>query len=243
MKRAKKRGVFLVIEGGDGSGKTTQLAELAVRLRKQGIEPQIVDFPQYAKPSSYFVKEYLNGRYGTASEVGPYRSSIFYAVDRFDIAPQIREWLENGEVVLSNRYVSSNMAHQGGKIANSVKRKKYFKWLDELEHGIFNIPRPTATIILHVPASVSQELVDKKGSREYIGGVKRDLHESDIKHLRRAEETYLEMTKLFPKSFKIVECAGKGKLLSIQEIHEKVWEKVQPIIIKNSKTGNAGKRI
>ncbi|MFH1246543.1 MAG: thymidylate kinase [Candidatus Liptonbacteria bacterium] len=224
MKCAKKRGVFLVIEGGDGSGKATQVAELISKLEKFGKSPRTVDFPRYTKPSSYFVKEYLNGNYGSIKEVGPYCSSMFYALDRYDAAPEIRKWLESGDMVVANRYVSSNMAHQGAKLRTTAQRKIFFKWLYGLEYDLFNIPRPTLVIILHVPAAVAQKLVDKKGSREYIGGVKRDLHESNIKHLRQAEAAYLEMAKLFPRQFKVIQCTEGKRLLSVPEIHEKVWK-------------------
>jgi len=231
----KKRGKFIVIEGTDGSGKTTQFKKLVSRLKKTGLKIATFDFPQYDKPSSYFVREYLNGNYGTWREVGPYRASVFYALDRFSAGRQISDWLNEGKIVLSNRYVASNMGHQGAKIKNKKERKNFFKWLYELEYGIMSIPKPDLNIVLHMPAEVAQKLVDKKGAREYVGGIKRDIHEADIQHLRQAEETYSYIVKTFPKDFKVVECMRRGVLLSPDDIHKEVWKITEGELKKKKK--------
>ncbi len=227
-----KQGKFIVIEGTDGSGKTKQFEKLVSRLRKIGKRVAEFDFPQYSKPSSFFVREYLNGRYGGADKVGPKKGSLFYALDRFDAGFAIRRAEEMGKICVSNRYIGSNMGHQGGKIKTRKGRREYFKWLENLEFGILGIPRPDVNIILHVPAEIAQSLVDKKGKamRKYANGKKRDIHEADIKHLKHAEMVYLEIAKLFPKNFILVECFEKGRLLSIDEVHEKVWKIVKKVI-------------
>ena len=230
--RYMKKGNFIVIEGTDGSGKTKQFEKLVSRLCKEGRKVAKFDFPQYDKPSSYFVREYLNGNYGTAYEVGPKKGSLFYAVDRFDAGFSIRKAEKAGKICISNRYIGSNMGHQGGKISTKKRRKEYFKWLNELEFGILGIPKPDLNIILHVPAEIAQKLVDNKSAnmRRYANGKKRDIHEADIKHLKHAEIVYLEIAKLFPKNFIVVECVEKGRLLSIDEIHEKIWKIVKKVI-------------
>lgn len=230
-----KKGKFIVIEGIDGSGKTRQFKMLTARLRKEGLKFETIDFPQYEKPSSYFVCEYLNGNYGTSEEVGPYKASIFYALDRFSAGKQISEWLKRGKIVISNRYVASNMGHQGAKIKSKNGKRKLFKWLDELEYGILKIPKPDLNIFLHMPAPIAQKLVDKKGAREYAKGVKRDIHEADLRHLRQAEQTYLYMVETFPKYFKIVECVKNGRILSWNEIHKVVWDMTKKVLSKNGK--------
>ncbi|MEK7608714.1 MAG: thymidylate kinase [Patescibacteria group bacterium] len=219
----RKKGKFFVIEGTDGSGKTAQFRKLVERLKKDGRDVATFDFPQYDKESSYFVREYLNGRYGTVKEVGPYKASLFYALDRFDVAPQLKEWREKRMVIVSNRYVASNMGHQGAKIKSGKKRSEFFVWLHDLEHKVLGIPRPDLTVILHVPAKISQKLVDKKGKRKYIGGAKRDIHEADLSHLKQAESAYIEMAKAFPGEVRLIECVKNGKLLSIEDIHELLW--------------------
>jgi dTMP kinase len=219
-------GKFIVIEGTDGSGKTEQFNRLILRL-PDGFEFKTADFPQYDEPSSYFVREYLNGKYGALEdeESGPRRASLFYALDRFDASEKkLKKWLADGAAVIANRYVGSNMGHQGGKIGDEKKRKDFFRWLYDLEYGIFGIPKPDLNIILHMPAEIAQELVDRKAAREYIGGRKRDLHEGNLEHLRHAEKVYLQIAELFPDDFQVIECAPDGDLLSIEEIHAKVWD-------------------
>lgn len=218
--------MFIMIDGIDGSGKSVQSELLIERLRKEGRPVEIISFPQYGQKSAGPVEEYLNGLYGTAEEVGPYRASILYAVDRFVAAFKIRKWLDDGKIVIANRYVASNMGHQGGKIKDAEARKKFFAWNDDLEYNIFRIPRPDLNIILHVPAAVAQTLVDKKGHREYLAGAKRDIHEDDLHHLENAEAAYLEIARTFP-NFELVECVENSQLLPIEEIHKKVWEIVR----------------
>lgn len=218
------RGRFIVLEGIDGSGKTTQFRKLVSRLRRSGYKVAAFDFPQYRKPSSYFVREYLNGRYGGWREVGPYKASVFYALDRFDVGRKIRGWLNEGKIVVSNRYLASNMGHQGAKLKSRAERRKFFRWLYQFEYELLGIPKPDLTIVLHVSASIAQRLVDKKGAREYVGGMRRDLHEADIKHLRRAEATYLDMVKTFPRDFILLECMERGRLLPPEAIHSRVWQ-------------------
>ena len=228
-----QRGRFIVIDGTDGSGKATQTNLLVEELKLSGYRVEMTDFPQYGTKSAGLIEEYLNGKYG---QVGPEAASIFYAIDRFDASFKIRRWLEEGKVVISNRYVTANAGHQGGKIKDDLERLKFFKWLDNLEYRIFNIPKPDMNIILHVPAKVAQELVDKKTAdqRVYANGKKRDLHEADLQHLLNAEKVYLQIARLFPNT-KLVECVEHGKLLPPSEVHNKVWELARRVALKDLK--------
>ena len=115
-----KRGLFILIEGTDGSGKTLQTKILVKRLKKLGHKVQEISFPRYGNKSSALVEDYLNGKFGSAREVGPYRASVFYALDRYAASFDIKKWLKQGKIVVCNRYVGSNLAHQGGKIENKV---------------------------------------------------------------------------------------------------------------------------
>lgn len=225
-----KQGKFIVIEGTDGSGKGTQFKELIERLEGKNVEFETFDFPQYGQPSAYFVEQYLNGNYGTADDMGPYRGSVLYAMDRYQASFKMREALEEGKWVIANRYVGSNMGHQGGKITDEAERKKYFEWLDEFEFGIMNIPKPDLNIVLHVPAAQAQKLVDNKAQRGYLGSKKRDIHEDDLGHLERAEQVYLHICELFPETFTKVECMDGDRLMSVHEVSEAIWQKVEPLI-------------
>ncbi|MEK7153557.1 MAG: FAD-dependent thymidylate synthase [Patescibacteria group bacterium] len=234
------RGVFVVIEGTDGSGKGTQFKRLADRLAQEGYDVASFDFPQYELPSSYFVRQYLNGEYGTAEAVGPYTGSLFYALDRFEAAPKIREALEQGKVVLANRYVGSNMAHQGTKFRHAEERRGYFIWLDNLEFEILKLPRPTTSFVLRVPVEIAQSLVDQKGGRQYTDK-KRDLYEADLEHLQKAVTVYDDMCQLFPKDFSRIDCTRDGKLLDIDTIHSILWQKIEPML--PAKKMNRGKSV
>lgn len=230
-KNQPQKGRFIVIDGTDGSGKATQTNLLVEELKLGGYSVEMTDFPQYGTKSAGLIEEYLNGKYG---QVGPEAASIFYAIDRFDASFKIKQWLNEGKIVISNRYVTANAGHQGGKIADDIDRLKFFKWLDNLEYNIFGIPKPDLNIILHMPAEMAQSLVDKKSAaeRKYANGKKRDLHEADLKHLQNAEKVYMEIAKLFPNT-KLVECTADNKLLGPQEVHNRVWDLVRRIALKD----------
>ncbi len=223
-----KKGKLIVIDGTDGSGKATQTKILVQKLQNLGKKVHMEDFPQYGKKSAGPVEEYLNGYYGSAEILGPYIPSIFYAVDRFAARDRIRQHLDKGYIVICNRYVTANMAHQGGKINNSAKRFKYFKWLFDLEYGLFKLPKPNLNLILHVPAKISYRLVNKKGPRFYIGSKKRDIHEKDRKHLEAAEKVYLQIAKKF--KYPMVECYQNSVLFTPEQIHELIWNKIKHIV-------------
>jgi dTMP kinase len=216
-------GKLIVIDGTDGSGKATHAGLLMDRFSREGKDAMLADFPQYGKPSSYFVEKYLRGEYGSADEVGAYRASLMYALDRYDASFTLRKWIEEGKIIVSNRYVSSNMGHQAGKIADKVERERFLEWLKDLEYRMLEIPKPDVNILLYVPPEVGQELVDKKGDRAYTHGKKRDIHEADIAHLRHASEAYLEVAER--EGWKVIQCmtTDNSALRPIEDIHEEIY--------------------
>ncbi len=227
MNNQPNKGIFIAIEGTDGSGKGTQFTKLIERLEKDGYDIATFDFPQYEAPSSYFVREYLNGKYGEADEVGPYTGSLFFSLDRYEAAANIRQALDEGKVVVANRFTGSNMAHQGTKFANAEERRGYFIWLDNLEFQMLKIPRPDYNFVLRVPAEVAQKLVDQKEARSYTDK-KRDIHEANLSHLQRAVGVYDDLCDLFPKDFTRIDCVRGDRLLGIDEVHKLLWEKISP---------------
>ena len=168
------RGKLIVITGVDGSGKTVQTKLLCERLLKEGYPVVTTDFPQYGK--TFFadmVIKYLRGEFGSADSVSPYLAALLYAGDRWECKEQINIWLREGKIVVSNRYVCDNMAHQGGKINHSTDKEKFFQWLDKLEHEVFAVPRSNVNILLYVPVEIAYRLVEKKEQRAYLAGEKR----------------------------------------------------------------------
>lgn len=222
-------GTFIVLEGVDGSGKATQFRLLAERFKAVGYDVEVFDFPRYDQPSSFFVKRYLNGDYGPASQISPYSASLFYALDRFEAAPAIRQALESGKVVLSNRYVGSNMAHQGSKFTNEAEQRGFFIWADSLEYQLLSLPRPTINIFLRVPPEISYELIGRKAARSYTTK-KHDEHEADINHLRGSVSAYDNLCRLFPRDFRAIECTQDGQIMEVTAINDQIWEITRPLL-------------
>lgn len=227
-----KKGIFIVIDGTDGSGKATQTKLLADRLKKSGYKVKTIDFPQYE--NNFFGKivgRYLSGEFGTSSEVSPYLASILYAGDRFEEKEKIEKWLRGGYIVIADRYASSNQIHQGGKVSNQKKREEFLTWLEELEYGIFKIPRPQAIIYLDMPLEISQKLLKKisaQKKKNYLKG-KKDIHENDLKHLSDAKNNAIELVKKSNNWVKI-NCARNGKPLLVEEINRNIAEKIIPLL-------------
>ncbi len=224
------RGKFIVIEGTDGSGKNEQTMRLVKHLEREGYNVASFDFPRYNEPSSWFVSEYLRGGFGTLEEVGSKTASLFYALDRYAAAPHIRSAIDEGVMVVSNRYVASNLGHQGSKIDDEGERGQYFQWDYDLEYVVNGIPQPDLNIILHLPAEIAQKFVDQKTERKYLSGKKRDIHESDLNYLIRTEKVYEQLSVLYPKEFTVVECIENGNLLSLDQVHDKVWDIIEKTI-------------
>ncbi|MDO8565319.1 MAG: deoxynucleoside kinase [bacterium] len=223
-----KKGKLVVIDGIDGSGKATQVALLKKRLEKEGVKVKSIDFPRYY--DNFFgglIGEYLSGKYGDFIQVDPRLASVLYAADRFEASSDIKRWLEDGFVVIIDRYVSANQIHQGGKIKSSVKRKEFLKWLDTMEHKIFGIPRPDLVVYLDVPYEVSREWLKKKVAqrkKKYLRG-KKDVAEDNLMHLKISRNTALELEKS-SKNWEKIECC-KGKVCMLPEgVHEKVYKTV-----------------
>lgn len=225
------KGKFIVIEGTDGSGKGTHTALLVEWLRAEGREVMPVDFPRHGQPSAYFVDRYLSGAYGPLSDTGPYRGSLFYALDRFEASFEIKAALKKGSIIVADRYVGSNMGHQGGKIDSPDERKAYFKWNANLEYNILGIPHPDINIVLKMPAALAQKFVDQKAERAYTKGRKRDIHEADLDHLRRAEQTYDELCAQFPDIFTKVDCYDGREVRSVDDIQAEIRALVRQQII------------
>lgn len=217
-----KKGKFIVIEGSDGVGKKTQADLLTKMFRRIGKSVVFYDFPQYER--SFFgemVAKYLNGQFGDVGDVSPHLISLLYAGDRFEASGHIKHDLGQGKIVISNRYTQSNMGFQAAKIKDPKKKKEFLEWLEELEFGIFNIPRPDMVIYLYAPHKISQKMVDKKNARSYTTK-KRDIHERNTKFLAQVEKEYLELAKENPE-WRTIICTEGEKLMPPNIISEKIF--------------------
>lgn len=217
-----KKGRFIVIEGSDGVGKKTQ-ADLIIKMfRRIGKQVVFYDFPQYER--SFFgkmVAEYLNGKYGDINESDPYLMSLLYAGDRFEASEHIRHDLAKGKTVICNRYTQSNMAFQTAKLKTQKEKDNFLEWLEELEFGIYNIPRPDIVIYLYAPHIISKQMLDKRW-KEKNKNEKQDIHERNVEYLAQVEKEYLFLAKKNPE-WRTVICTQADKLMSPEQISEKVF--------------------
>lgn len=231
MKKIKK-GKFIVIDGTDGSGKATQVKLLVKRLRAEGKKIKAIDFPQYYNNFfGKFIGECLAGKYGDFLALDPYFASIPYAIDRFESSPKIKRWLEDGYIVIGDRYASANQIHQGSKIQDLTQRKFFLDWLEKMEFLVLKIPKPNMIIYLDVPVEKTRELLMQKqaaAKKRYLKGAK-DAAENNVEHLLKSQASALDLVKIYNNWIKI-ECYKKGVLLSREEINELIWQKIKDII-------------
>ena len=226
-----KKGKFIVIDGGDGSGKGTQTKLLVTRLKQEGYQVEMADFPQYGQWSSQFVERYLRGEFGKAHEINPKKGSLFYALDRYAASFTLQQWLNEGKIVISNRYVSANKGHQLGKITTTEKMHDFLHWINDMEYSILGIPVPDMTLYLHMTSAIGQQLVDKKEAREYTQGMKRDIHEADLDHLQNAERAFhfcLEHDTV--EKWQKISCFTQDSPRSIEDIHKEVYTMVSKVL-------------
>lgn len=218
-------GKLIVIEGLDGSGKSTQLELLPQNLENKGIDCKTVSFPDYQNPSSTLVKMYLAGDFGKkADDVNAYAASTFYCVDRYaSFKSAWGEYYNNGGTVIAGRYTTSNAVHQCSKLPE-VEWEDFLNWLYDFEYNKVGIPKPDKVIFLDMPVEVSQKLLSKR----YEGdNNKKDIHEKDTEYLARCRKAAVYTAKA--SNWDIVPCAENGEARSIEDIANDVLEKVLEI--------------
>lgn len=219
-------GKLIVLEGLDGSGKSTQLSLLENALNKMGVNFKTVSFPEYDLPSCAPVKMYLAGEFGTnPNDVNAYAASLFYAVDRFaSLKKNWGDFYESGGIILAGRYTTSNAIHQTSKL-DYDKWSDYLDWLEELEYEKVGIPKPDKVIYLNVPVEVSQGLL----SSRYEGDEdKKDIHERDVNYLLHCHKAAEFAKKRF--GWENVECYEQGVMRSRESIAEEILSIVLPLI-------------
>lgn len=225
------RGKLIVIEGTDCSGKETQTKKLIERLKKDNIKCERFSFPNYDSPTGkiiggpYLGKSYICDGWFLegAVNVDPKVVSLYYAADRKYHINNIIELLDNGVNVILDRYVYSNMAHQGGKIEEKDKRYKMYKWIESLEFDLLELPKLDIGVFLHMPLNVSKKL--KLGRPEAL-----DQHEMNNKHLIMAENSYKEIADLY--NFYTIECNIEEEPKSIDSINDELYNYVIKLLKK-----------
>jgi len=224
--RKGKRGKLIVLEGVDGSGKATQAERLVERLRGEGYRVHVEDFPRYESFFGKLITAYLRGEFGKLKAVDPKFASMLYAYDRAQVRDRIRRALDAGKVVVANRYTTSNMVHQTVQIRSSRERKQFLAWLEQLEYRELKLPKPHLVVYLAVSHRVGQKLATIRRVLTPVKRRRRDIHEEDRLHLRRAERHLREVLAKRP-NWRTVECSGKGKMRTRGAIAKDVWTIVE----------------
>ncbi|MBC3804848.1 aminotransferase class V-fold PLP-dependent enzyme [Acetobacterium fimetarium] len=225
MNQKKHKGRLIVIEGVDGSGKQTQTQLLYDRLIKNGEKVMKISYPRYDKESSAMVKLYLAGAFGEdPSQVSPYIASTFYAADRYaSYKEDYEEFLNQGGTVLADRYTTSNMVHQAGKIRAADERKKFLDWLWDYEFNLYGLPVPDQVYFLNIPPKINEELIRNRNNK-ITGKQEKDIHEKSPEHLRESYQSALALVDDY--GWTEINCVHQGKLRSIESIHEEIWNDI-----------------
>lgn len=221
-------GKLIAVEGIDGSGKRTQVELLANALRARGHSVYSTGFPQYDSWFGKMVGQFLNGDFGPLETVDPHFTALLYAGDRFEAKPKLEAALSNGQTVLADRYIASNLAHQTARVAPD-KRSAFLEWIEHLEYGIYGLPSENLVLYLRVPAREAQKLVTQKSARSYTSAQK-DLLEASLRHLEEAAAMYDFLARR--PSWATIECfdSARGTMRSPQEIATEALAAVESVL-------------
>lgn len=222
-------GKLIVIEGTDSSGKETQTRKLYERLEKEITNVRKLSFPNYKSPACEPVKMYLAGAFGdNALDINPYPVSTMFAIDRY--ASYKMEWekfYQDGGIIVTDRYTTSNMIHQASKIESIDKKNEYLDWLEELEYSKMGIPRPDLIIFLNMPTETAAELMAQRKNK-ITGEDIKDIHEKDISYLKKSYENACNIAKKY--NWLEIKCVENGRLKTIDEIGEEIFSVVEKIL-------------
>jgi len=208
-----KRGKLIVFEGTDGSGKSTQVKLLFNYLKRKGISSKIISFPRYDKFYGNLAGRVLKGEFG-GNSLSPYLTALPFATDRLMAKKKINRWLDGGQIVLVDRYVGSSLAHQGAKLRGE-KQKELVEWVLRMEYKINQLPREDIVIFLDLPVNLTQNLLK-------IRNLKKDIAEKDVEYQKQSIKLYHDLIDKFKHWQTVKGVDEKGKLLSKDEMHQRI---------------------
>ena len=233
--------MFIVLEGVDGSGKSTQIAALREMFAQRGIPTEYLHFPRFDAPFfGDLIARFLRGELGSIEQVDPYVVAMLYAGDRRDAASMIRGWIEQGKVVICDRYVYSNIGYQCAKVASDEERVRLREWILSLEYDYFSIPRPDVSLLLDVPfAFTERKLLQEQregDDRAYLHG-KKDIHEQSMDLQRQVRQVYIDAAEC-DKTMHVVDCSVEGEMASPEEIFSRIKRVITPYLEKQCRHEN-----
>ncbi|MGM9661428.1 MAG: dTMP kinase [Faecousia sp.] len=215
-------GKLIVIEGTDGSGKSTQFQRLTARLEQEGRSFQKLVFPQYDQPSSALIRMYLGGEFGEKpSDVNAYAASVFYSVDRYASYKKVwGQWYAQGGLVISDRYTTSNAVHQTSK-EPPEKQGDFLNWLYDLEYNKLGLPKPDLVVYLDVPTDFTEKMMRRREADTHTHA---DIHEQDMQYLATCRRTGKAAADFY--GWTVIQCVQDGNMRSIDDIHEEIYRHV-----------------
>lgn len=225
--------MLIVLEGLDGAGKSTQIKRLTRFFEERGRECAYLHFPRFDAPVyGELIARFLRGEFGAASEVDPYLVALIYAGDRADAAMLIRRWLDEGKVVILDRYVYSNIGYQCAKLEAGEERDRLMRWILELEYGYNRIPKPDLSLFLDVPFSFTERKLREQregADRDYLQGGQ-DIHEASLTLQQRVREVYLACARE-DRELRVVDCSSaEGTMDSPDGIFRRIEELLNPLL-------------
>ena len=211
---------FIVIEGLDGAGKSTQVEMIANYIKNQNKEVEYIHFPSMnSKVFGEMIARFLRGEFGGIKDVNPYLVALLFAGDRFNLSGKINEWLNLGKTVINDRYVYSNIGFQCAKLTEEQEQNKLAEWIFDMEYNYFKIPKPDLSIFLDVPFEFTKQRLaeNRKGKdRDYLNG-NTDIHETDLDFQKKVRKTYLNAIEK-DKDFIKIECFDNNNKILKPEI-------------------------
>ncbi len=220
---------LIAIEGIDGSGKGTQAKLLCESLRGLGRSCGLISFPRYeATTFGRTIGRYLNGQFGDLAAAGAHFAALLYAGDRFESLPLIRSEMATCDVVIFDRYVPSNLAHQAAKL-DREQREAFIAWVEAIEYGVYGLPRADAVVYLDLPVAIAQQLIARKGRRDYTTKAA-DMHEADAAYLVRTAQVYEKLASADPAWVRIAVCDAVGQLRTPDAIQSELVRRLAMVL-------------
>ena len=215
------QGKLIVFEGADGIGKTTQARLLFDYLRKHNKKAVFISFPNYKSAWGKMVRRYLDGEFGGLDEVSPHLASMLYAGDRLVAKDDFKKWISEEKIVVCDRYMASNIAHQVVKLQTSNSKLQFIKWLEDLEYGENKIPKPDFTILLTIPEVVAQRFMSRRV---------RDIHERNVSYQQKVAKAFEDLANA-NKNWVVVSNTSGTKLKKIDEVHQEILSKTRSLLV------------